>query len=92
MSKSKPRKEVQCYKCKDYGHMRKDCPKLRRQNEDKKNKDSSKSANMVQNDDSDFGDGDMLVVSINQYVDAWFFDSGASYHMTPNKEWFTSYR
>ena len=47
---------------------------------------------MVQNDDSDFGDGDMLVVSTNQYVDVWFLNSTASYHMTPNKEWFTSYR
>ena len=47
---------------------------------------------MVQNDDSNFDHGDMLVVSTNQYVDAWFLDSVASYHMTPNKEWFTSYR
>ena len=64
-SKSRPRKIVQCYKCKDYGHMKKDCPRLRGQNDDKKNEDLSKSANVVQNDDSDFGDGDMLVVSIN---------------------------
>ena len=59
-SKSIPKKAVQCYKCKDYGHMRKDCPRLKEQNED-----SSKSANVIQNDDSDFGDRDMLVVSTN---------------------------
>ena len=45
--KFRPRKAVQYYKCKGYGHMRKDCPRLREQNNDKKNKDSSKSTNMV---------------------------------------------
>ena len=25
-------------------------------------------------------------------MDAWFLDSTTSYHMTPNNEWFTSYR
>ena len=72
--------------------MRKECSRLRGQNDDKKNEDSSKSTNVVQNDDSDFGDGDMLVILTNQYVDIWFLDSLASYHMTPNKEWFTLYR
>ena len=45
--KFRPRKAVQCYKCKDYGHMKKDCPRLRGQNDDKKNKDSSKYVNIV---------------------------------------------
>ena len=34
----------------------------------------------------------MLAISINQYVDVWFLDSAASYLMTPNKEWFISYK
>ncbi|KAK4400828.1 hypothetical protein Sango_1188900 [Sesamum angolense] len=34
----------------------------------------------------------MLSVSTNQYVDAWILDSGYSYHITPNREWFSSYR
>ena len=55
-SKSRPRKAVQYYKCKDYGHMKKYYQRLRGQNDDKKNGDSSKSANVVQNDDLDFGD------------------------------------
>ena len=45
--------------------MRKDSPRLRGHNDDKKNEDTSKSTNIVQNNDSDFGDGDILVVSIN---------------------------
>ncbi|KAL0298311.1 UNVERIFIED_CONTAM: Retrovirus-related Pol polyprotein from transposon TNT 1-94 [Sesamum radiatum] len=59
---------------------------------DEKRDDSSKSANMVQNDDSDCSDGDMLSISTNQYMDAWILDSGCSYHITPNREWFSSYR
>ena len=33
----------------------------------------------------------MLSVSTNQFMDAWILDSGCSYHITPNVEWFTSY-
>ena len=51
--------------------MKKDCPRLKGQNDDKKTEDSSKSANMVQNDDLDFSNGDILSVSTNQFVDGW---------------------
>ncbi|KAL0389042.1 UNVERIFIED_CONTAM: Retrovirus-related Pol polyprotein from transposon TNT 1-94 [Sesamum calycinum] len=44
------------------------------------------------NDDSGCSDGDMLSVSTNQYVDAWILDSECSYHIKPNREWFSSYR
>ena len=37
-SKSKLRKAVQCYKCKDYEHMRKDYLRLRGQNDEKRMK------------------------------------------------------
>ncbi|KAL0387501.1 UNVERIFIED_CONTAM: Retrovirus-related Pol polyprotein from transposon TNT 1-94 [Sesamum radiatum] len=71
--------------------MKRDCPKLKKQADEKRD-DSSKSTNVVQNDGSDCSDGDMLSVSTNQYVDACILDSGCSYHTTPNREWFTSYR
>ncbi|KAK4400677.1 Retrovirus-related Pol polyprotein from transposon TNT 1-94 [Sesamum angolense] len=71
--------------------MKRDCPKLKKQADEKRD-DSSKSANVVQNDDSDCSDGDILSISTNQYVDAWILDSGCSYHITPNREWFSSYR
>ncbi|KAL0448238.1 UNVERIFIED_CONTAM: Retrovirus-related Pol polyprotein from transposon TNT 1-94 [Sesamum latifolium] len=71
--------------------MKRDCPKLKKQADEKRD-DLSKSANVAQNDSSDSSDGDMLSVSTNQFVDAWILDSGCSYHITPNREWFTSYR
>ncbi|KAK4422180.1 hypothetical protein Salat_1800300 [Sesamum alatum] len=80
-----------CYKCKVPGHMKIDCPKLKRR-ADEKCDDLSKSANVVHNDNSDCYDGDMLSISTNDFVDAWILDSGCFYHITPNREWFTSCR
>ncbi|KAL0371814.1 UNVERIFIED_CONTAM: hypothetical protein Scaly_0863000 [Sesamum calycinum] len=45
-SKSRGRKTIHCYKCKEPGHMKRDCPKLKKQ-ADEKCDDSSKSANVV---------------------------------------------
>ncbi|KAK4382511.1 Retrovirus-related Pol polyprotein from transposon TNT 1-94 [Sesamum angolense] len=90
-SKSRGKKMIHCYKCKESGHMKRDFPKLKKQVGEKRY-DSSKSANVVRNDNSDCSDGDMLSISTNQCVDAWIIDSGCSYHITPNREWFTSYR
>ncbi|KAL4312354.1 hypothetical protein GQ457_01G013740 [Hibiscus cannabinus] len=51
----------------------------------------SKTVDVVQNDKSDCSDGDMLSVSTTQLIDAWILDSGCSYHITPNREWFSTY-
>ena len=44
--------------------------------------------------DSESGDGDMLSVSSssNHLTDSWILDSACFYHMTPNKDWFHTYR
>ena len=90
-SKSRGKKTIHCYKCKEPGHMKRDCPKFKRQTDDKRD-ESSKSVNVVQNDDAECSDGDMLSVSTTQFTDAWILDSGCSYHIMPNREWFTTYR
>ncbi|KAE8693888.1 putative pentatricopeptide repeat-containing protein [Hibiscus syriacus] len=66
-SKSRDKKTIHCYKCKEAGHMKRDCPKLK-------------------------NEGDMLSISTTQLTDAWILDSGCSYHITPNREWFSTYR
>ena len=55
---------------------------------------SSKSANVVVEKDLESGDGDMLSVSSssNHLTDSWILDSTCSYHMTPNQDWFNTYR
>ena len=45
-------------------------------------------------EDLESGDGDMLSVSSSSdhLIDSWILDSACSYHMTPNKDWFHTYR
>ena len=45
-------------------------------------------------EDSESGDSDMLSVSstLDHLTDSWILDSACSYHMTPNKDWFNTYR
>ena len=45
-------------------------------------------------EDSESGDGDMLLVSSssNHLTDSWILDLAWSYHMTPNKNWFNTYK
>ncbi|KAE8681218.1 Indole-3-acetic acid inducible 11, putative isoform 1 [Hibiscus syriacus] len=88
---SRDKKTIHCYKCKEAGHMKRDCPKLKKQTDEKRD-GSSKSVNVVEDDTSDCSEGDMLSISTTQLTDAWILDSGCSYHITPNREWFSTYR
>ncbi|KAE8680841.1 pentatricopeptide repeat-containing protein [Hibiscus syriacus] len=90
-SKSRDKKTIHCYKCKEAGHMKRDCPKLKKQTDEKRD-GSTKSVNVVEDDTSDCSEGDMLSISTTQLTDAWILDSGCSYHITPNREWFSTYR
>ncbi|KAE8727716.1 putative ribonuclease H protein [Hibiscus syriacus] len=78
-------------KCKEAGHMKRDYLKLKKKNEEKCD-DSSKYVNMVEDDNSDCTEGDMLSISTTQLTDVWILDSGYSYHITPNREWFSTHR
>ncbi|KAE8673710.1 hypothetical protein F3Y22_tig00111774pilonHSYRG00047 [Hibiscus syriacus] len=90
-SKSRDKKAIHCYKCKEAGHMKRDCSKLKKQTDEKRDV-SSKSVNMVEDENSDCSEGDMLSISTTQLTDAWILDSGCSYHIMPNREWFSTYR
>lgn len=92
-SKRNPRvrRSVQCYKCQQMGHIRKDCPN-RKQQIDERNSNSSQFGNVIQRGDSDCSDGDLLSVSSCKTSDSWILDTGCSFHMTWNKDWFDSYK
>ena len=39
-----------------------------------------------------YSERNVLSSSCSQLIEAWILDFGFSYHMTPNREWFTTYR
>uniref|UniRef100_A0A2N9HFB8 CCHC-type domain-containing protein n=1 Tax=Fagus sylvatica TaxID=28930 RepID=A0A2N9HFB8_FAGSY len=85
-SKSKS-KTVKCYKCQKKGHFKWDCPEWKKEKEE-----SSKSVNIVAVDSE--SDGDMLSVSssTDDLNNSWLLDSACSFHVTPHRSWFDTYR
>ncbi|KAK3009152.1 hypothetical protein RJ639_014179 [Escallonia herrerae] len=84
-SQSKTRK-LKFYHCHKEGHYRKDCPERKG-----KKKDNSKTADVgVVEDNSD--DADVLSITISSLNERWILDTGCSYHMCPNRDWFVTYR
>lgn len=72
-------KDGRCHHCKKPGHWKRDCPDL-----EKKTEGSSSIA--MEKDDSD-----LLTAVVSDVADHWVLDSGASFHMTPNKDYFSSF-
>ena len=50
--------------------------------------------NVIEEGNSKRDDSDILSVSSSRdyLTDSWIMDSKCSYHMTPNKDWFDTYR
>uniref|UniRef100_A0A2N9IB18 CCHC-type domain-containing protein n=1 Tax=Fagus sylvatica TaxID=28930 RepID=A0A2N9IB18_FAGSY len=84
-SKSKS-KTVKCFKCQKNGHMKRDCPEWNKGKEE-----SSTSVNVVADSESD---DDMLSVSSSTdgLNNSWLLDSACSFHVTPHRNWFDTYR
>ena len=64
------------------GTLEKDCP-----NKDKKNTNE----NVVRNEDKD-QDIALIVSSSVHNPDKWILNSGCSYNMSPNRDWFSALR
>ena len=106
-SKSRGRKELECYYCHKKGHMKKDCRKWKQEKgKDKKQeggkaKESSvkiEEINSVSIEDSEGDiyftsilDSAFLVATSDCALQDWVLDSGASFHVTPHREWFSTY-
>jgi hypothetical protein len=77
-----------CFYCGKSGHLKKNCWKLKA---DKGNGAVMANSNMsTAPSDSDRGTA-FVVMGDSRYVDTWVCDSGASHHMTSNKQYFTTY-
>ncbi|KAG8473056.1 hypothetical protein CXB51_034969 [Gossypium anomalum] len=84
-----------CNFCKKKGHIKSECYKL--QNKIKReatNQKGKQPENFGETDVvEDYSDGKLLVTSVNdsKVSEEWILDSGCTFHMSPNRDWFTTY-
>ncbi|KAK2967999.1 hypothetical protein RJ640_009208 [Escallonia rubra] len=83
-SHSKTRK-LKCYHYHKEWHYIKDCPERKW-----KKKDNSKTADAGVAEDNSDG-ADVLSITISSSDGGWILDTGCSYHMCPNRDWFATY-
>ncbi|KAG8480291.1 hypothetical protein CXB51_024793 [Gossypium anomalum] len=71
------------------GHVKADCYKLRNKKAAESNEEDVAGANLADENGDDF-----LLVSTSdntKLTSEWILDSGCSFHMCPNREWFSTY-
>ncbi|KAJ4726144.1 Retrovirus-related Pol polyprotein from transposon TNT 1-94 [Melia azedarach] len=73
-----------CNYCKEKGHWKSDCPKKKRQQD----KPTGIAAVADTNSEEDIA---LVADEHTDHNDVWILDSGASYHICPRREWFTTY-
>src|SRR3954463_2159639 len=84
-SKSKSRGAVACYYCKKKGHIKKNCRKLKADQE--KKAESTSTAGVATENKPEL----LSVSSGKPNTDLWVLDSGCSFHMCANRDWFDTY-
>ncbi|KAF7115099.1 hypothetical protein RHSIM_RhsimUnG0064500 [Rhododendron simsii] len=90
---SKPRSEIECFHCHKMGHVRKECRIL--QKELKKGKGAEISGK--KDTTAVASDGEVIIVCDDGFVGltgqdlSWVIDSGASFHVTSQRDFFASY-
>ncbi|KAG8490339.1 hypothetical protein CXB51_015583 [Gossypium anomalum] len=84
-----------CNFCKKKGHIKSECYKLQNKikreaaNQKGKQPENFGEADVVE----DYSDGELLVASVNdsKVSEEWILDSGCTFHISPNRDWFTTY-
>ena len=87
----------QCAFCKEDGHWKAECPKLDRAEKNKGKAVQASEVNVVKtsgnNSDSDSSGYSLSALSSVCVANSteWMLDSGASYHVCPRRDWFSSF-
>ncbi|KAG8473125.1 hypothetical protein CXB51_035068 [Gossypium anomalum] len=82
-----------CNFCKKKGHIKSECYKLQNKikrettNQKRKQPKNFGEADVVE----DYSDGELLAVNNSKVSEEWIFDSGCTFHMSPYRDWFTTY-
>lgn len=94
--KSKAKKDISCYHCGKSGHIKRECRKLKReQKEGRTNEKQEKNESAAVATDNEivlFSACEEDCANLTCQDSEWVIDSGASYHATPRKDYFTSLR
>jgi predicted aspartyl protease len=83
--------KVQCFECHDYGHYKRNCPKLTRKRKERHHASTANDeepSKKTKHDEADFFYYSALTGAIED--DMWLIDSGASRHMTGDRKNFSS--
>ncbi|XP_016647234.1 PREDICTED: retrovirus-related Pol polyprotein from transposon TNT 1-94 [Prunus mume] len=87
--RSKTRKDLECYHCGGIGHMKRECRLFKREQDRGNEKNDARHTTATTSGGNEViilcGDG---FVILSRY---WIVDSGASFHVTSRRDFFTSY-
>ena len=78
--------KVKCFNCHDHGHYATNCPQKKKKN--KKASGSTMGDSLASHFELEFSPVTCMVYSVMGSV--WYLDSGAYFHMTGDKELFSS--
>lgn len=80
-----------CHKCQEKGHYARDCPKQKKNTENPNQKKKNGSLYTAKGDDDLFTEDEALFTSDLVYDSEWIIDSGATQHMTCEKDQLSNY-
>ena len=95
-SRSHAKRDVECFYCRKKRHYKNWYKELKEHLEEKRNGKKPLESSTIATlklDDSEVEASLLLVSSSNNILlESWVLDSTCSYHMTPKKEWFDTYK